>query len=414
MTVVESVSASGALEVKRWPTEEVLFVFVVLTSISIWLGLVLSIFGILYAGIFAVALFVAHVLMVTHVRGSAVRLGPQQLPELHERVVSLARRAGLDPVPAAYLMQEGGALNAFATRFLRSRMIVLYSDLLDACDDDDAARDMVIGHELGHIKCGHLDWLWLLAPGMLVPFLGAAYSRARELTCDRWGRALCGDGAAAVRGLVILAAGKRHAKRVNLSSFVRQTEDLDTGWMTIGKWLSGYPPLCDRVAALEPALQAGVISSRRGALRAAALLGAGLILPVLLIVAGVVLVAKLGESLTAAGELATGEQLESAADPVFASGQVEYDLERLAVLVETLRLEGNAPAAMEEIVAAWNERFPEEEEPRDPFDGEYYGYQLREDGSALLWSSGPDGLGSTDDDIQRIVPAASDGAGPAR
>ena len=31
--------------------------------------------------------------------------------------------------------------------------------LLDACGDDTAARDMVIGHEIGHLKAGHLDHL---------------------------------------------------------------------------------------------------------------------------------------------------------------------------------------------------------------------------------------------------------------
>jgi hypothetical protein len=84
---------------------------------------------------------------------------------------------GMEP-PAASLMLAGGSLNALATRFLGSDFIVLFSDLLEACGDNAAARDFIIAHELGHLRAGHLRWRRLLAPGMVVPFLGSAYSRA--------------------------------------------------------------------------------------------------------------------------------------------------------------------------------------------------------------------------------------------
>ena len=80
-----------------------------------------------------VFLFLSHVVMVAYIRGSAVRLGPNQLPDLYERVRILSARVGIEKEPEAYLMQAGGALNAFATKFMRSDMIVIYSDLLEAC-----------------------------------------------------------------------------------------------------------------------------------------------------------------------------------------------------------------------------------------------------------------------------------------
>ena len=238
---MESVTAPSerGVEVERWPSELPLFVLVLVASLGLWLLLALTILALVYALLIGVVLFFAHVAFVTHLRGSAVKIGPEQFAELHARVVELSRRAGLARAPDAYLLQAGGSLNALATKLFRGRIIVLFSELLEACGDDHAARDLVIGHELGHLRSGHLDWHLLIAPGMLVPFLGAAYSRAREFTCDRWGAALCGDRAGATRGLAILAAGGLHGPRVNLRSFVEQQRDLDTGWMTLGRWLSG-------------------------------------------------------------------------------------------------------------------------------------------------------------------------------
>jgi Zn-dependent protease with chaperone function len=229
-----------AVTVERWPTEIPLLVLVVMASIGFWVALAISLIGIVYAALIALFLFIAHVSLIAYVRGNGVRLGPEQFPEIHARVEALAHSAGLQRVPEAYLLQHGGMLNAFATRLFRTRMLVLFSDLLEACGSNIGARDMVIGHELGHIRSGHLSFPWLVAPGMLFPFLGQAYSQAREFTCDRWGAALCGDRAAALTGLAILAAGGEHGPKVNLRSLAGQRRDLDTGFMTLGTWLSTH------------------------------------------------------------------------------------------------------------------------------------------------------------------------------
>ncbi|HKQ97543.1 MAG TPA: M48 family metallopeptidase, partial [Candidatus Polarisedimenticolia bacterium] len=180
--------AGPVVTVERWPSERNLLAIVVLASIGLWIALCFSIIGIIYAGMIAVFFFVGHVGFVAHLRGNAVRLGPQQMPDLHDRVVAIAARFGMPP-PEAYLMQSGGTLNALATRFFGSRFIVLYSDLLEACGDNEDARDFIVAHELGHLKAGHLTGRWFLMPGLLVPFLGSAWSRACEYTCDRYGKA---------------------------------------------------------------------------------------------------------------------------------------------------------------------------------------------------------------------------------
>jgi Zn-dependent protease with chaperone function len=270
---ITSVGAPGAAGVERWPTELPLQALCILVSLGIYAVLLISVVGIVYALGFALFFFVAHAILMAHVRGSAVRLGPNQFPELHRRVLEIARRLGMDDVPDAYLMQAGGALNAFATRFLGLEVIVLYSDLLEACGDNEAARDMIIAHELGHLKAGHLRLRWLIAPAMLVPFLGTALSRAREYTSDRFGLAGAGDRSGALLGLAVLAAGGRHAPAVNRQALALQRADLNTGWLTIGEWLGTHPPLAKRLAALEPALVEGAEVPVAGRLRAAAIVG---------------------------------------------------------------------------------------------------------------------------------------------
>lgn len=411
---VENLSRPAAVE--RWPSEIPLLCLVAVAAFWLWFALAISILGIAYALFLGVFFFFSHVAFVTYVRGSAVRLSERQFPELHGRVVELARRAGLATPPEAYVMQAGGSLNALATKLFRSRMIVLFSDLLDACGDDEKARDMVIGHEIGHLKSGHLDFHWLLLPGMFVPFLGAAYSRARELTCDRWGRELCGDAAGATRGLAVLAAGGRLGPRVDLAAYIEQRRDLDTGWLTLGRWLSFYPPLSKRVELLRPDIATEPFLSTRGTMRAAAIL----LLVGLVPMAGMGFAAwkmsavfrelaaisggGAGASLAANGEDERGESVLSPAEEQVALATVPGDLDRLeALLREEHAANGTVPEDDAELAALWARRRPGEPFPQDPFLGSAYSYYFYDETTPTVYSAGPDGETATDDDIDRRV-----------
>jgi hypothetical protein len=170
--------------------------------------------------------------------------------------------------PEIYVMHADGSLNALATKFFRTHFIVLFAELLEACGEDEAARDFVIGHEIGHLKAGHLRWATLLWMADFIPFLGHAYSRACEYTADRWGRYLCGQPSGAVRGLVVLTTGGKLSKHVNVPSFIAQENLLNTGAMTLGRWLSSYPPLSARVREMHPELAHSKIARTRGRLMA--------------------------------------------------------------------------------------------------------------------------------------------------
>ena len=196
----------------------------------------------------------AHGMALGHVRGNAVRVSDKQFPQLYRLTVAHARRLELKEVPAVYVLQSGGVLNAFATRFSGRDFVVINSDVLElALDQGEAAVGFIVGHELAHLWRGHLRHRWLTLPARLVPYLGSAYSRACEYTCDRIGAACQPDGA--ISGLLALAAGKQLHSHVDVREFGAQAEKEQNFWTRRAELMSTHPLLPKRVAAL---LKAGV------------------------------------------------------------------------------------------------------------------------------------------------------------
>jgi Zn-dependent protease with chaperone function len=392
MTIPETGSLPS-IQVTPWPTEKPLTVVVAIFSILLWLLLIFSIFGIFYALMFAVIFFFAHVAFIYHVRGNGIRLGPEQFSDLHVSVETLARRMGFQKTPEAYLMQQGGALNALATKFFKSNMIVLFSDLIEACGENTAARDMIVAHELGHLKEGHLKWHWFLLPGLLLPFLGQALSRAREYTCDRYGLAGAGDKKGGLIGLTILAAGAERGPQVNLKAMADQVERLNTGWMTIGEWLSTHPPLSKRIIALDTELKPAFNYSQTGILRALGIIALVYFVPAFLIGMGMAAftVLKLSKSGGQKGlfGMAFSKDYQSA----------QADMKKLADFLEAELISPQGlPKSQAELYQRWASLHANEPEPMDPFLKSRFLYVNYGD-DFDLWTNGPDGKEGTDDDL---------------
>jgi hypothetical protein len=91
----------------------------------------------------------------------------------------------------------------------------------------------------------------------MLPWVGPAYSRACEYTCDRAGCHVVGDLEQATRGLVVLAAGGRLAQQADLGEFIAQQERTGLFWMSIYELVSSHPYLCKRAAALREFVQPG-------------------------------------------------------------------------------------------------------------------------------------------------------------
>lgn len=222
-----------------------------LISAVIWLALVLSIFGVLYGAAIGLFVLFAHALFITWVRMNGVQVTEEQLPELYERAKRASETLGMDKVPEIYIIQAGGMLNAFATKFFSRRLIVIYSDLLDATEEHPEQADFIIGHELGHLALGHLQSAFFLAPAHLVPWLGTALSRAYEYSCDRCGLATSGDIDASTRALAVLAAGGKLGQKISVEQFARQSHDAGRFWATVLELSSTHPFLPKRLNALK-------------------------------------------------------------------------------------------------------------------------------------------------------------------
>ncbi|MFB6466411.1 M48 family metalloprotease [Cytobacillus sp. Hz8] len=87
--------------------------------------------------------------------------------------------------------------------------IVLYSNIVEIVKNGyEEELNFIIAHELAHIKRNYITKQLLILPARWVPFLGNAYSRACEYTCDRIATAYINSPKGAANALAILAVGK--------------------------------------------------------------------------------------------------------------------------------------------------------------------------------------------------------------
>jgi Zn-dependent protease with chaperone function len=202
-----------------------------------------------YVPAFALALLFAQGMMLGRLRGNAVHVTPRQFPKLLEIAKQHAATMGLKKLPEMFVMESGGMLNAFATRFLGRNFVVIYSDVLAMAEArGENAVGFIVAHELAHLKRRHLQHRWLILPGRLVPYLGAAYSRACEYTCDQFGAYCQPDGA--VDGLLVLAAGRELYRNVDAREYAKQAETQKDFWVNRAELMATHPHLPKRVAAV--------------------------------------------------------------------------------------------------------------------------------------------------------------------
>ena len=133
---------------------------------------------------------------------NSFRLGPNQGRAIYRLFVRAAEILSLDELPEIFL--ASGAVNAYASG-MKKHTVTLLSPLVSMLKEEELLA--VIGHELGHIKCGHMAnktlasylagfgaegigaYIPVLGPlamqGLMVPL--AHWSRMAEISCDRAG-----------------------------------------------------------------------------------------------------------------------------------------------------------------------------------------------------------------------------------
>lgn len=200
----------------------------------------------IYLLIFLLFIFFQLGVKIGYLKGNAIKVSQNQFPEIYAIAKKQSESLGLRRIPDIYILQNGGIINAFATQFFGTNYIVLFSEVVEAgLKDDKAMLEFIMGHEMGHIKRKHLLKKIMLFPSMIVPFLGQAYSRACEYTCDSIGHSLCPHGAQ--NGLILLASGRNLCSSVNKNEFLNQIENEAGFWNWFSEKISSHPHLSKRV-----------------------------------------------------------------------------------------------------------------------------------------------------------------------
>jgi len=233
----------------------VIGVFALITSIgddpftAATVGATAGVF-ILYFVIIVVIVLVAHILTVGHLMGNGVRVSEKQFPELWAEFTRSAMELGVKKLPAFYLVESGGILNAFATRLFTRNYVAIYASLAENLyDGDPSPVSFVIAHELVHVKRNHSFKTLLTISAEIVPFLKGAWRRSCEYSCDAGGMELSPEGAE--KGLILLAAGPKLAPKVNADIYLESFKAEKSFWKRLAEIFASHPHLPKRIAALR-------------------------------------------------------------------------------------------------------------------------------------------------------------------
>ncbi|GHT56999.1 hypothetical protein AGMMS50233_09970 [Endomicrobiia bacterium] len=183
---------------------------------------------------------------------NSVRVSRAQFADIYEIAQDYSKKLDLKKTPKVYIMQYGGVLNAFATRFLFGDIIVIFSDILELAyaQGEDAVR-FIIAHELAHVKRKHMSKRLILFWGLIIPVIGSAYSRACETTCDNIAAYLSDKNP--VNGLLVLLAGKKLYSKVKIDTFLQEAEKEEGFWSWLSEIRSSHPNLSTRIRNVSKA-----------------------------------------------------------------------------------------------------------------------------------------------------------------
>ena len=139
-----------------------------------------------------------------------------------------------------------GELNAMAVHFARRKIVVIFSELLEAIIENPHELEFLLAHELCHQSLDHgwRGWFELYKP--------AKYKQARELTCDNAGMVAAADLGAAQAVICKLCVGRILAPRLNNEALKEEARHIYSGfsgWL-VRNYLS-HPPAGARIENLE-------------------------------------------------------------------------------------------------------------------------------------------------------------------
>lgn len=171
--------------------------------------------------------------------GSHLRITKDSYPQIYEYMEYACKVLDVKRIPEMYL-QWGFGIDAFTIGSERP-IVVLNSGFMDLLDEDE--KLFLLGHELGHIKSGHMLYHMLaqlvnyiidIIPGgnLIGGSLRYAllyWDRMSEFTADRAGMLCCQNADAAIRVFTKkVGLPQNQFSKLNEQAFLQQAKDFDS------------------------------------------------------------------------------------------------------------------------------------------------------------------------------------------
>lgn len=226
----------------------------VIVSYSFKSGVEKQAMAMLTVWIFYILMFVIyfkfiHFLMMGHLRGNGIQITENQFPEVFEMMKEISESYKMKKIPAVFLIQSGGVLNAYATRSRGRNYVAIYSEIFSMIEKDKEVLKFILAHEFAHIKRNHLQKRFWTILSFYIPFLGQAYSRSCEYTCDSYGKEISSEGA--IKGLVLLAAGKEIYEKVDIEQYITNASKQNTISVKLAEKFFSHPNLPNRIKYIQ-------------------------------------------------------------------------------------------------------------------------------------------------------------------
>lgn len=177
-------------------------------------------------------------------KGSYLQVTNQNLPKIYGLYLEACKILDFYYTPTFYIKQDYN-INAAATG-VQEPMVWVTTGSVDRLSDEELIA--IMGHELGHIKSGHILYRTMAS---ILPFIGDQigdltigigelvatsiqaslynWSRMSELSCDRAGYLVCQD-LSVINSLFMKMSGlpSTHSSKDSYDSFVQQARDFDS------------------------------------------------------------------------------------------------------------------------------------------------------------------------------------------
>jgi Zn-dependent protease with chaperone function len=200
----------------------------------------------------------------------AARLASDDQP----RVWTAAKRAADNlhtHTPAVYVAQPTFPVKLAALGTDDQPYLVIRADVVEGLSDAELIA--ALGHELGHIHNGHIEYVtaahylthaagfftrWMVQPAMMAL---KAWTRRSEITCDRAALLACRDLDVALTAMVKVEVGLDRGREFDAAAYLAETEPtgeekglarrVSERFAAAGQLFSAHPLLAKRIAALR-------------------------------------------------------------------------------------------------------------------------------------------------------------------